>query len=164
MIKLKHRKRKNYKKLRLLSCLLLLVSLLGSWKSNETISARIYAFMDYYERSNPTEKKHGFGHSFIEFYNNTSNAITVGYYTLPAKETVTVGLWNAGVGGGSSSGSSGSSGSGSSASINTHAGVYYNREEYYYNYVEEMYDACKYETTITSDSLAKVTSILKEKK
>lgn len=146
------------KRLKLSVCCLLLVPLLGSWKESETISARLYSFLDYYELPNTTDKKSGSGHSFVEIFNNTSDAIQVGYYTLPSKETVTVGLWNSGVGGGSSSGSSGSS-----SATNAYLGVYYNREEYFYNNVQMMCSACQYEVIINKSDLDNVTKILKEK-
>lgn len=144
------------------------VPMLGSWKDVGTISVRLYSFMYYYILPDETTR-HGndlTGHSFLEFYNNTSNSVTVGYYPLPSKETVSVGLWGAGSDGGSSSGSSDGSSSVSSSgssSTNKYDGVYYNREEYQYNCLQKMDNACQYEMTISKSKLSEITTLLKEK-
>lgn len=147
-------------KCKLSICLLLLVPLLGSWKSSGTISVKLHAFTEYYELPDKTTVKSGAGHSFIQVFNNTSSTIRVGYYYLSSHDCVSVGLWDSGVGGGSSS-SGGSSGN--SSASNAYKGVYYNREEYYYNNVENMANDCSYEVVINNEKLNNISKLIREK-
>lgn len=147
-------------KCKLSICLLLLVPLLGSWKSSGTISVKLHAFTEYYVLPDKTTVKSGAGHSFIQVFNNTSSTIRVGYYYLGSHDFVSVGLWDSGVGGGSSS-SGGSSGN--SSASNAYKGVYYNREEYYYNNVENMANDCSYEVVINNEKLNNISKLIREK-
>ena len=131
---------------------------LCAWTDPGYISIEICSFYKYATISNPTTIKEGAGHSFVIIYNNTSSNITVGYYTLSPNDCVSVGLWQKGAGGGSSSGgSSGNSSSGSSSGAD-YNGIYYNKELYYYNFEETMIEPERYETNISTSTLAQISN------
>lgn len=72
----------------------------------------------------------GYGHSYIQFRNNTSANVKIGYSYVKPSETLTVGLWGVA-----------ETSSGSVAGPNDMpVGVYYNRERYYYNKYERIKD------------------------
>lgn len=115
------------------------------------------------ENGKKSEEKHGAGHSFVVFKNNTWQDVNIGYKTIYPGEYLSVGLWNGVSTGSSSSGSHSSSGSSNVSSVN-HGGVYYNLERFYYTRFENMKNDVYATCTLTSDEkLRKVTDLLKDK-
>ncbi|MCR4698722.1 MAG: hypothetical protein K5762_05070 [Bacilli bacterium] len=130
------------------------LNLLVSWKGVDKVSVAFYSFTEFCENDEPDVVKTDWGHSFIVIYNSTAFYLPVGYYTLYPHRTVSIGLWQKGATSGTSTGSS---------TGDDYNGIYYNREEYFYNDVQTMKNAVRYEVTITNDELSQISDLIIEK-
>lgn len=114
---------------------------------------------DSYGNNIESQQKHthGAGHAYCVFHNNYSYAINVGYYYLPAGDSVSIGLWTDGAVGSSSRSKT------KSLCSYSHSGVLYNYERCFYTRYERPKDDIYVTKSISLSKLSGVSALIKSK-
>lgn len=133
--------------------ILLPVMRLGLISATNTVELQLHAFTKATKRSDGSNVGI-FGHAFVKVINNTASSVTIGHYSLPANQYVTLGLWTNGAV------NNGSSSSQSNSSANFSQGVLYNQERAQYTTIEKMEDDIFCKTTLTTSNISTLTQLL----